>query len=367
MEIPYQVREEKMKKIVFDGQVYAQRMTGQYRYADETLKALDKMIGKNQFEIIVPEYVDINGKFKNIKVVHYGNVKGILWTQLSLPVYLIKHDAVSVGFCNITPLIKPGITVIHDVAYKVLTNEYNNLYGKASSLWHRLNYYAAAKSRKPIITVSNFSKEQISKVYRVPSKRIAVIGNAWQHIIAVSEDESIFEQYPDIRKRSYYFALGSLEERKNFKWIVEQAKRNPNETFVIAGGSVKNSSEKLDLTGIRNLVFVGYITDDQIKSLMKHCKAFLFPSTFEGFGIPPLEALAMGAPVISSNTTSMPEVLGRSVHYTDPYKTECDLNSLLNAPVADAEEVLSRYSWDKSARQLLRLIQKYTETKEASK
>lgn len=348
-----------MKKIVFDGQVYAQRMTGQYRYADEILKALDKIVKKNRFEIIVPEYVDIDGKFKNIRVVKYGKVKGLLWTQTCLPAYLIKHNALSVGFCNITPLIKPGITVIYDIAYKVLTDEYKNFYGRISSLWHRIHYFAAAKSRKPIITDSRFSKKQISEVYGVHAKRIAVIGCGWQHILSVGEDDSLFGKYPSIKKGRYFFALGSLEERKNFKWIVEQAKRTPEETFVIAGGSVKNSSEDLKLSGIRNLIFVGYISDEQIKSMMKNCKAFLFPSTFEGFGIPPLEALAMGAPVISSDASSMPEVLGRCAHYIDPYRTDYDLNDILAEPVAAPHEALDRYSWDKSAMQLLKLIRVY--------
>ena len=347
-----------MKKIVFDGQVYAQRMTGQYRYADELLKALDQFIKKDEFEIIVPEYVDISGKFKNIRVVRYGNVKGLLWTQISLPMYLMKHNAVSIGFCNITPLLRPGITAVLDIAYKVLSDEYKNIYGRISSLWHRLHYFIAANSGKPIITISSFCKHQISEVYKVPLRRIGVIGCSWEHILTVDEDESLFAQYPAIQKGSYFFALGSLEERKNFKWIVEQAKRNPAMTFVIAGGSVKNSSEKLNLSGTENLIFVGYISDGQIKALMRHCKAFLFPSTFEGFGIPPLEALAMGAPVISSNTTSMPEVLGKSVHYIDPYCFDYDLDKLLNEPVAAPQAALTRFSWDKSARKLYNLMKK---------
>ena len=72
------------EKIVFDGQVYAQRMTGQYRYANELLRELDKLVSKDEYELVIPDYVALDEDFKNIRVVHYGNVKGLLWSQTSL-------------------------------------------------------------------------------------------------------------------------------------------------------------------------------------------------------------------------------------------------------------------------------------------
>lgn len=348
---------DKKKKYVFDGQIYAGRKAGTYRYANEILLELDKIVSKNEYEIVVPQYVNIEEKFKNIKVVHYGNVKGILWTQISLLSYLIKNHAVSIGFCNTTPLFKPGITVIHDIGYKVLNTHYKNLYGRLSSLWHRLNYWVIAKSGMPIITVSNFSKRQIEDVYRVKSSRISVIGNGWQHYQRITKDDSVFEEFPDIKPHEYYFAIGSLEERKNFKWILEVAKRNPKEIFVIAGGNVKNATHRIDFSVVPNIKFIGYISDGKAKSLMANCKGFLFPSIFEGFGIPPLEALSVGAKVICSNTASLPEICGNAVNYIDPNKYEVNLDECLRSNAERTNEILKRYSWQSSAVDLKKFLE----------
>lgn len=341
------------KKYIFDGQVYAQRLTGLYRYADELLMEFDKLIEKNEYEIVVPKYVDLSGKFQNLKVVYYGNVKGIMWTQISLAMYLLKHNATSIGFCNTTPLIKPGITVIHDIGYKVLKTHFKNLYGRLSSLWHRLNYWVVAKSNMPIISVSEFSKKQLSEVYHVPMDRITVIGNGWQHYKRIKEDDGIQRKIDTLEKDNFYFALGNLEERKNFKWIMEVAQRNSKETFVVAGGSVKNAKDKIDFSKFPNVIFVGYISDGYAKWLMKNCKAFLFPSVFEGFGIPPLEALSVGTKVICARTSSLPEVCGNAVSYIDPHQYDIDLQQLER----DSHEqyykaTLDKYSWKKSAKLL---------------
>lgn len=337
-------------KYVFDGQVYAQRATGQYRYADEILKEFDKLILKDEYEIIVPAYVNLENKFKNLKVVYYGRVKGIMWTQISLGIYLWKHHAFSIGFCNTTPLIRPGIAVIHDIGYKVLRDHYKNLYGRLSSLWHRLNYWVIARGKKPIISVSEFSKNQISKVYKIDRKRITVIGNGWQHYQRITEDDSIQNQYRQLQAGGYYFSLGSLEERKNFKWVMEVARRTPDELFVIAGGKVKNVKDKIDFTSLPNVLFVGYITDGKAKWLMKNCKAFLFPSIFEGFGIPPLEAFSVGTKVICSETSCLPEICGEAAVYINPYQYEIDLSKLNTEDRYQYyEATLSKYSWEKSA------------------
>lgn len=348
----------KHKKIVFDGQVYAQRMTGQYRYADEILRELDNMIEKNQYEIVVPNYVNIEGKFKNIKVVHYGNVKGLLWTQTSLLLYLLKNNAISLNFCNITTFFRPGISVVYDISYKYIKDQYTGLYGKCSSLWHRLFYWWIARNKNLIITDSFFSKNQIEEYYKVSPNRISVIGCGWQHYNRIQCDDSIFEKYKILKEMPYYLAMGSLEERKNFKFIVEIAKRNPEKLFVITGGAVKNSNAAQSFSG-DNVIYTGFISDEFAKSLMKHAKAFIFPSTYEGFGIPPLEAMSVGTGCICSSYSSIPEVCGDSAYYFDPFNYDINLDDFEIFDESKMINALNKYSWNTSAKKILNIINQY--------
>ncbi len=95
-----------------------------------------------------------------------------------------------------------------------------------------------------------------------------------------------------------------------------------------------------------------------MKALYKNCKAFLFPSIMEGFGIPPMEALFNGVPIIISNTSSLPEIYEDCAHYIDPYKYDYSLDELLKEPVASSDKVLNKFSWEKSAKQWYELIER---------
>ncbi len=105
-----------------------------------------------------------------------------------------------------------------------------------------------------------------------------------------------------------------------------------------------------------NLLFTGYLTDGEVKSLMTHCRAFIHPAIYEGFGIPPLEAMSCGAEVIVSTATCLPEIYGKAAHYIDPYNYEVDLENLLKEPVAPRDAVLERFDWQREAEKLLRLL-----------
>ena len=345
-------------KYAINGRFVVRKQTGQERFATELLRELDKICVKDEFVLVVPEYATTLPDYKHIKIVKYGRVKSHFWEQINLYRYCKKHHLVSVNLTSTCPLLDSGIVCCHDAAtYEIRDLLTQNIYGKLSQVWHLWMLNAVRRTNYPIITVSNYSKARLSRYMKVPESRFHVISNAWQHYERVDEDDSIFGKLPKGYNRGEYFlALSSLSPQKNFIWIKEVAKRNPEKRFVIVGKS--EGIAKLGISELQenNIHFTGYLADAEIKSLMKGCRAFIHPAVYEGFGIPPIEALSCGAELIVSTATCLPEVYGNSAHYIDPYNYDVNLDEILKQPVAPASEVLDRYSWANEAKKLLALL-----------
>lgn len=344
-----------MKKYVINGKFMAERMQGIVRYAREMTKALDKYLD-NEIEVIllIPKDAKDLPKLKKIKTEIIGDRTGIVWEQTDLRKYLKKHkDVTCINFCNICPLfVQPGITTIHDIMYKVNPQDYKIFRNKLSRYWHMFQYWYVTRHEKIITTVSNFSKEEIEKYYPCARGKITVIPNGWQHVLEYKESTDWQERYPFLKTKEYFFSLSTLSRNKNGKWIIENAKYNPDCVYAIAGKYYE--TDKFDIP--ENVHMLGFISDEDACALIKNCKAFIHPSLYEGFGLPPLEALALGAEVIASNVTSLPEVLGESVYYIDPGDFQVKLDNVLKQAVADSRYALNKYSWEKSVSKFKNLL-----------
>jgi len=174
----------------------------------------------------------------------------------------------------------------------------------------------------------------------------------------VKQDDSIISRL-GLEERRFFFSLGSHFSYKNFRWVESAAKQNPQYRFVVTGADIHMSNmgeEKVP----DNVSFTGYLCDEEVKGLMAHCRAFLHPSLEEGFGIPPMEAMSVGAKCIISNAASLPEIYGDSVWYIDPNNYEhIDLDEIMLVPLAATnDDVLVRYSWEKSARMVLDVLER---------
>ncbi len=306
------------KKYAIDGLFLTQNITGIQRFAYEITKELDQVTEKNEVILVIPDEVVFDINFKNISVVKYGSLKGFLWEQISYPIFLRKNKCQALCLTNVLPLFyRKGIITIHDVSYKANPQFFAGLRNRMSALWHCINYYAAVRSTMKILTVSLFSKTEIQKYYQVNDERIQIVYNAWQHMKRISASANLSDCYPQLRKNNYFFSMASLAPNKNINWIVKAAKHHPDFLFVIAGGGCFNGDKS------SNTLFLGYVSDEEAKMLMANCKAFLFPTFYEGFGIPPLEAVACGAPqIIVSDTPCMREIYGEYASYINPYNPE---------------------------------------------
>lgn len=346
-----------MKQYTINGRFFAKKLSGQERFAREILNELDKICKEGEFEVVAPEYAKNIPEYKNIKVIKYGKVKSHFWEQTNFWWYLVKNKKMGLNLCTTCPLLKPDINTIHDISMTVNKKWYNNLYGRLSRVWHEMMKFTTFHFAEKIFTVSEFSKSEMIRVFKADANKIFVLGNGWQHYNKVATDDTIFDRVNGLNKKEYFFAASSLTPQKNFKWLKETAKRNPNCKFAVAG-KVEGLSTKNDVDeSLDNIIYLGFVSDEEMKSLMANCRAFIHPALYEGFGITPMEALSVGAEIIVSNAACLPEIYGKSAHYIDPYNYDLDLEGLLKEPVESAENVLNKYSWEKFAQKLYNILE----------
>ncbi|MBO7612498.1 MAG: glycosyltransferase, partial [Treponema sp.] len=132
----------------------------------------------------------------------------------------------------------------------------------------------------------------------------------------------------------------------------------PNEVFAVSGKPIPSvvAPELKKLNSLKNVVMTGYLNDCEVKSLLSRCKAFVLPSYFEGFGLPPLEALSCGAKIIISNRTSLPEIYKDCAYYIDPDNPDINLDELLSHPVQEPSALLESLTLEKAAQRLYEII-----------
>jgi glycosyltransferase involved in cell wall biosynthesis len=352
-----------MPKILINGDFLCRRLTGIERYAYEITRRLDALIKPGEVAIAVPSNAPNIPAYNNLEIIRLGKLKShLLWQMTALQFFLLGHgNYLVLDYGNTCLPLSPGITFLHDIYCELFPGDFSTPRDRLIRVYNRLQYRLIARKAKEIITVSNFSRNQIAGYFRVEPERITVIYNGWEHFSAVVPDYSVFKTFPELTEKNYFFSLGSLSRRKNLKWILECAGKNPQFLFAVSGTSlsVSKTDEIRELHSSRNVKMLGYLDDPRVKALMEKCRAFIMPSYYEGFGIPPLEALSCGAPIIISDSASFPEIYGNTAHYINPGNTDTDLEALLREPVDPPAPLLRKYTYDSGAEKLYGIIKKY--------
>jgi len=357
------------KKIFLNGRFLTQPITGVQRTAHELIKALDKLIeecviDKSSFEfiLIAPKGELMSLQLNHIRLVQKGFLKGNLWEQFELPIYTLNYLLISMGY--VSCLIKrKQIIIMHDAG----TFSHPHFFKSTFRAWYKFAISILTKVSLHIITVSEFSKKELIKHTKIKENKVTVIYNAPDHIKHYTEPDDEFKDKIK-QMQPYFLGVSSLHPHKNFE-VLSKASVSADLAeykIAIAGGANSRSFQTVVLD--KSVVMLGYVSNQQLKYLYSHASLFIFPSLFEGFGIPPLEAMILGCPVLSSNATALPEILGDACEYFDPLNVD-DLVSKMEGLVKNKTrldelqqngyERAALYNWKKSAACLLELIKKF--------
>lgn len=355
---PCDASPEKMSYYVC-GDWVGNKPMGVHRYEMNLLCYSDALLRDRQdisLSFVIPKDAYFERKFDAISVYRTGyvgktdslarKILSRLWKNLVFPKFVISRNGIGVDLTLSFPNLLTGVYALHDCIIEKYYDKGTEQSGYAKRYMKKVKRITTDKANR-IITVSEFSKKEIADYYHIDADTISVIGNGWEHIEEIEEDPGVFDRLHITKETPYCFSLGSKNEHKNIEWIIRTARKNPEYRFVISGHAF-GSYDRMEDVG-DNVILTPYLTDGEIKALMKYCSAFLQPSFVEGFGIPPLEALSLGRPIIISDIKVFREVYGDAAHYIDPYGDACLVDEILRQPTASPDEVLKKHSWKNEA------------------
>jgi glycosyltransferase involved in cell wall biosynthesis len=302
--------------IFLNGRFLSQTITGVQRFALEIVKALDCSDIPKEWDVVLLSPKDILYKpaLKNIRIEISGRFTGQLWEQFDLP--RLTRRSLLINLCNTAPLAKTRqIITIHDGA----VFRYPFSFSRSFRIWYKFLQTILTRSSRKIITVSNFSKNEIIDIFKIDPTKIEIVYEGKEHILSVLPDNSILDKF-DLNERPFLLSVSSLNPNKNFNAVIEAFKdlSGFNINLVITGTLNKKIFRWQENSFPENVKYLGYVTDNELRALYENAALFVFPSFYEGFGLPPLEAMSCGCPVIMSKCASLPEVGGNAVLYCDP-------------------------------------------------
>lgn len=330
------------REFLVNGRFMGRPTTGVERFAREVLLALDahleELLPGAELVLACPRGTPTTLSLTHGRVVEVGSRQGHAWEQWDLARY--RRELPLISLCNTAPLFRQRqIAVLHDAAVFSLPAAYGWKFRLAYKFLHR----ALARLGTPLLTVSAFSQQELSRHLGVRAAEIGVVPESGEHMLRLTPDDRILDRH-GLRMRPYVLAVSSNHLGKNFGFVAEALLRlgQPPFDVVVAGGgnSAVFSQRGADLPSF--IKRVGYVSDEELSSLYQHAACFVFPSLYEGFGLPPMEAMTLGCPVLAADAASIPEVCGTAATYFDPRDPDSFLQALRGVMMSTRDQTQTR-------------------------
>lgn len=355
--------------IGIDAHMVGDNSGGNETYYRNLLIHLDKLNVHREINVYLYKDRQSEVSFNNMHVSWIKSKNPIIRNFIEIP-YIQMRDSISIMHMQyFVPIFNPCpfIVSIHDICFE----HFNNIFPRWKYIIQKILIPFSARNATKILTLSEYSKKDISTRYNIPEDKIVVTYCGVSDRFSVQADPCEARRYAQKKFNTgerYLLTVGNLQPRKNISRLItvygnllKSSNRYPGK-LVIVGKSEWRS--ELLVEAVRgsqldeHVVFTGYVTEDDLVKLYNAAEIFIYPSIFEGFGLPPLEAMACGTPTLASNTSSIPEVVGSAALLFDPFD-EKDIHealvSCLKSP--DMRKNLSsmgvaqakKFSWDKTA------------------
>jgi len=355
---------------------------GAERYTENILKYISKVDKDNEYSLILSkinkQYYEIKqNNFKNMvyKVNTRSRLLRIFGEQFYIPL-ITKRLNIDVFFspCNIVPrfVSSPAVVMLFDLHWFIFPEIFNKL--KLAYLKKSIG--RSVQNSYKILTVSENSKKDIIEIFKIPEEKIKVIYVGLDPIFKKENDEDkrngVMSKY-GINKK-FILSVCQLHRRKNILRLVKafsnlKEQEKINHKLVIVGGKGDGYSEIISFINekaINDILITGCIPDEDICLLYNAADLMVYPSLYEGFGMPVVEAMACGCPVVTSNVSSLPEVVGDAAVLVDPYSDENIADAIYsvisNKPPREGliEKGFKRakeFSWEKAAQETLKIFE----------
>lgn len=339
-----------------NGKWLAQRLTGTQRYATEIVRAI---LATDTVDVVihVPAGVNVPAYLHHPRAeIRQARVKGQLFEQVYLPA--VTAGKLLLNFAGPAPLLKRRqLVTMHDAT----PFRYPQTFTKSFVRSYLVVYYLLGRIAQQLVTVSHFSARELDDVLGIPADRFVVAGCAADALTGL---EPVRPEIDGV-EGPFYLVVGTLAVHKNLLAPVQAVVESGRKVIVVgASGNSQVFSAASDLTGGAEIA--GHLSDAELAWLYRHANALIFPSRYEGFGLPPLEAQSLGCPVVSSRAASLPEIAGDAALFFDPDDTASLLAELnrLDSESGLADDLrhrglvnAKRYRWDDSARTILAALQ----------